>query len=186
MKLMKFLVVALVAGSVFTSATGVAHDCEEIEKPSKPVPGEAGEVDGKAVMCQYTQYTSGKPFSDSSKDEGTGLYACEFSSGSVYEISIRSQDRPRRYARRGYGHKQNDKYESLDTKILWGGHPDHTYSLNRKTLELKSTPIYGSWMGEPGYAQCELISPDEIKAYFQPYIDYGNALDEKRRSENKI
>ena len=36
------------------------------------------------------------------------------------------------------------------------------------------------------YAQCELIDPDEIEAYFQPYIDYGNALDDKAREGNKL
>ena len=42
--------------------------------------------------------------------------------------------------------------------------------LNRKTLLLE----YGDGVF---YAQCELIDPDEIEAYFQPYIDYGDALE---------
>jgi hypothetical protein len=36
------------------------------------------------------------------------------------------------------------------------------------------------------FSQCELIDPDEIEAYFQPYIDYGDALDEKPREGNKL
>jgi hypothetical protein len=51
--------------------------------------------------------------------------------------------------------------------------------LNRKTLLLE----YGDGVF---YAQYELIDPDEIEAYFQPYIDYGNALDDKAREGNKL
>jgi len=35
-------------------------------------------------------------------------------------------------------------------------------------------------------AQRELIDPDKLEAFFQPYIDYGNALDEKAREGNKL
>ena len=86
MKLMKVLVVALVAGGVFA-----------------PVASQAGEVDGKAIMCKYTEYLPGQPYSDSSKAQGLHLRAYQFSSDSAYVSSIRSKDRPRRYATKHYG-----------------------------------------------------------------------------------
>ena len=62
------------------------------------------------------------------------------------------------------------------TQILW---EVQAARLNRKKLLLE----YGDGVF---YAQCELIDPDEIEAYFQPYIDYGNALDDKAREGNKL
>ena len=62
------------------------------------------------------------------------------------------------------------------THILW---EVQAARLNRKTLLLE----YGDGVF---HAQCELIDPDEIEAYFQPYIDYGNALDDKAREGNKL
>ena len=63
MRLMKFLVVALVAGGVFA-----------------PAPSQAGEADGKAVMCKHVKTFWGEPYTDEDKAEGKHLQAFHFGS----------------------------------------------------------------------------------------------------------
>ena len=163
MKLMEFLVVALAAGSVFASTTGVAHDCEEIEKPPKPVPSQAGEVDGKAVMCEWNEGQF--QYSKEQKVEGLNLVAYVFEESLVYAHSIEISDQDRRVARSSPPYL--DRYITSTTHIKWGD-----LSLSRRTLHIIAPSSEGL---------CELIQPDKIEAYYHPYIEYGNIRGETRR-----
>jgi hypothetical protein len=80
-----------------------------------------------------------------------------------------------------YRQPDKSKYDSTPNEIKW-----NLTTLDRKTLRLDP----GMWPSgvdrKLSFSQCELIDPDEIEAYFQPYIDYGDALDEKPREGNKL
>ena len=153
MKLMKFLVVALVAGGVCA-----------------PTLSQAGEVDGKALMCKRSfGLDTRELFTDEQKAQGLHLLALHFVSDRV-EYIYPSLLEERRYIKRVMGTRI---YRAETAYISW-----FNYRLDRKTLEVQR-------LGRDNL-QCELIDPDKIDAYLQPYVDYGNAVDAKRRSENKI
>ena len=162
MKLMKFLVVALVAGGVCA-----------------PVPSQAGEVDGKAIMCELSPNWLGEPWSDEDKKSGDGLNAFHFESGLAVGRSL--------LGRTIYRFPSIRKYLAFRDRITWQG-PDMNkhYSLNRKTLQLEVTGDSYQKTERKQHGQCELIDPDKIEAYFLPYLDYKDALDAKIRAENKI
>jgi len=161
MKLMKFLVVALVAGGVFA-----------------PVASQAGEVDGKAVLCEWEKRFGQRAYTAEEKREEGHLHAFIFG----YNPSAESKSPNEVYGlfisqtRELYAEETGSQYYPSLTQIHWG--ETDKYILSRKTLLLKHD-IFGS-------AQCELIEIHKITSYFQPYIDYGNALDEKVREGNKI
>ena len=153
MKLMKVLVVALAAGGVFA-----------------PVASQAGEVDGKAIMCEVKlDYLTKEPWSNERKAEGLHLYAWVLIKEGKH-IHLNTREPPRITKR-----SNPISYSTTATEIEWGVNAGHR--LDRRTLELESQYLGGS---------CELIDPGAIEAYFQPYIDYGNALDAKMREGNKI
>ena len=116
-------------------------------------------------MCDHFSITAER------EAQGLHLTAYVFERAFVYERVITNAVSPRRVEQLPVG-----PYVVTPTHILW---EVQAARLNRKTLLLE----YGDGVF---YAQCELIDPDEIEAYFQPYIDYGNALDEKAREGNKI
>ena len=166
MKLMKFLVVALVAGGVFTSTTVVAG-------PS-----------GKAVLCdQSTGNKSQDRWTDERVYAGEPLVAFSFHREKGHP-SLCSNNCAKLYERVYRWDKQFHDTTSRGT--FFGGmiialykvrgsllHPyDHSeivFSypnggrriLNRRTLELKS-PWYGT-------VQCELINYDKIISVFEAY-----------------
>lgn len=173
MKLMKFLVVALVAGGVCA-----------------PALSQAGEVDGKAVMCDFT--IAGRfplncdscPYLPEEIAQGFHLTAYHFEGGGVHRITIGRPLEDGPFSPRTIERElikslngQPAKYRTSPGKIHWGS----WISLDRKTLVLS---------GLVTLAHCELIHPNEIDTYFQPYVDYsddfGKARDEKAREGNKL
>jgi hypothetical protein len=169
MKLMKFLVIALVAGGVCA-----------------PVASQAGEADGKAVMCEDNlDWRTELPYSDRVKSQGHHLTAHVFSDGYVVTMYVLKGDKTR--PRAIYRQPNKSIYYSTPNEIKWG-----RTTLDRKTLRLDPGIYPVSRLSLSGtdrkllFFQCELIDPDEIEAYFQPYLDYGNALDEKAREGNKL
>jgi hypothetical protein len=163
MKLMKVLVVALVAGGVCA-----------------PVASQAGEVDGKAIMCEHVVSYGERTYTDEDKAEGMHLAAYVFRLGKFRRSGVDVRTLPRSI----YSMSHWSKYEATPTHIRWRI-GSQSYSLDRKILQLAvsryiDTKLFGR------HAQCELIDPDKIGAYFQPYIDYGNALDAKAMEDNKI
>lgn len=145
MKLMKFLVVALAVGGVCA-----------------PVLSQAGEVDGKAVMCKFSLgIQGGMPYINEDKAEGKHLAAFHFGSGLVFKIVISVSSRPRVADRNSPGRK----YRATDTKIEWVNLGRQYYRLNRKTLHLKSI---GGRVARHG--KCELIDPIQIDAGDRSYL----------------
>ena len=163
MKLMKFLVVALVAGGVFA-----------------PVASQAGEINGKAIMCERVEDNQGRPFTYEQRVGGGHLDAFHFFWNQVEEIRINI------YFKSFEVTASSDKYKATNTRIFWRDKVE-SFSLDRRTLLLKIHP-YGDGGATKKYiyAPCELIDPKNIKAYLQPYMDFDNALDDKVRAENKI
>ena len=161
MKLMKFLVVALVAGGVCA-----------------PVPSQAGEGDGKAVMCKFENDPAEKTYTVGAQLVGRPLTGVHFASNLAAKITIAAWLRPRAIQRIG-----EFKYWATNTHIWWENSSGHKrFSLDRKTLQLELKDVFEVKQ----HAQYELIEAEKIDAYFQPYLDYGNALDEKEREGNKI
>ena len=164
MKLMKFLVVALVAGGVCA-----------------PVPSQAGEVDGKAIMCEHVVSYEKRTFTDEDKAQGMHLAAYVFRLGKLRGSGVAVRTLPRSI----YSMSTSSPYEATPTHIRWRI-GSKSYSLDRKTLQLAVSRFTASPTTFGRHAQCGLIDPDKIEAYFQPYIDYGNALDAEAMEDNKL
>jgi len=163
MKLMKFLVVALVAGGVCA-----------------PVPSQANETNGKAIMCQRFVDNQGEPITYEQRADGKHLDGFHFFWNQVEKIRINI------YSRNFQMTTSLDKYIATNARIFWRDGVE-SFSLDRRTLLLRINP-YGDAGATKKYifAPCELIDPKNINAYFQPYIDFDNTLDDKARAGNKI
>ena len=190
MKLMKVCAVALVAGSVFA-----------------PVPSQAGEINGKAIMCEKVPFGGGADSSASKKLDlhlkmlGLHLKAFKFEDDRVqaYQAPLILENSPElRIHDLGI-------YYVQPKEIEW-----ERYNLDRETLILRAEladadkrlagldrvladefPQFAEIANPETFDirrryECELIDPDKIEAYFQPYIERRKAEDEKMYKGNKI
>ena len=169
MKLMKFLVVALIAGGVFTSATVVAYAA------SNPA--------GNAVLCDYS--TGGNDWwTKERKSVGEHLEIFEFrreenfNRAYRYNVSLNPPDSPDKPTVVG---GRITLYEYNNDYISWFYALRGDYNLNRATLKISGATI--SLGNANKEMQCELFNPAEIENFFKPWVKKYNAALERELME---
>ena len=169
MKLMKFLVVALVAGGVFAPVPSQASDLDS-------------EIDGKAIVCEKLEPASGEI------NYGGHIEAYIFAGGKVTSVKgpgaydILRDAQPKLIA------NVLDTYRVQATMIVFDEERT-SWILNRKTLAIHAFDwIRDTFVVKFGAVKkkCELIDPDKIDDAFQPYIGLLRALYDEAQEGNKI
>ena len=158
MKLMKVLVVALVAGSVCA-----------------PVASQAGDLDGKAVMCEKYRFDDFLARYETEeerayyKKHGGYLILFVFDADKVSQFTLMSMEDSKAGVEPKLQHHDRGRYSMLAGNIQWGeGTLKGEWDLDRKTLklgwyDLEHGRVIRRW-------QCQLVngSPNEL---FKPYLD---------------